>query len=120
MSHRILNNLLLKNRLLAFKKQKGCCYYCGLPMWLGNVVEFAGNYGIRENHAKRLQCTAEHLIARQDGGTDERNNIVAACSFCNSTRHKALRALSPKEYQKKVKERLRHQKWHPRELHQIL
>jgi 5-methylcytosine-specific restriction endonuclease McrA len=32
-------------------------------------------------------CTAEHLVARMDGGRDTRDNIVAACRRCNAARH---------------------------------
>ena len=109
-----------KNRLLAFKRQKGRSYYCGTPMWLENSDEFAVCYGITEKQAKRFRCTAEHLIARKDGGTNAMQNIVAACSFCNLTRHRASNALSPKKYRKRVVDRLRCQKWHPREFHHML
>jgi hypothetical protein len=120
MSYRIFN-LLRKNRLLAFKKQEGRCYYCHAPMWLGKHEEYIAKYGIKESQAKHYQCTAEHLIARQDGGTDDRENIVAACYFCNSTRHHhPLNALSPVKYRKKVLQCLRSQKWHPKEcLHML-
>jgi hypothetical protein len=120
MSHYIFNYRLRKNRLLAFKKQKGRCYYCGVPMWLGNSEEFTGNYGIRESQAKRFQCTAEHLLARQDGGTDDRENIVAACLYCNSTRHYASEALPHNEYREHVASLVQSQKWHPMECHHML
>ena len=115
-----MSQIIPKNRLRAFSKQKGRCYYCKVPMWIGKPDEFASTYGIRENQVKRFQCTAEHLLARQDGGTDERKNIVAACTFCNSTRHRASKALSHVGYQKKVLRRVRRQKWHPREFHHML
>jgi len=115
-----MSQVIPKNRLLAFERQKGRCYYCDVPMWYEKLPEFAGNYGIRESQAKRFQCTAEHLLARQDGGTDERKNIVAACYFCNSTRHRPSKALSPVEYRKKVLRRVRRQKWHPMEYHHML
>ena len=111
---------LLRYRQQAFKKQKGRCYYCGVPMWLGNIDEFAGNFGMKESDIKRFQCTAEHLIARQDGGTDDRGNIVAACLYCNSTRHQASEALPSNEYRKYVMRLIRRQEWHPMEFHRML
>jgi hypothetical protein len=68
-----------KIRLVAFEKQMGCCYYCCMPMWFAEPELFASNHGITENQAKQLQCTAEHLTTRQDGGTNVSENIVAAC-----------------------------------------
>ena len=111
---------LKKYRRQAFKKQKGRCFYCRKPMWLGGAEEFAKSHNISLKQAKRFQCTAEHLIARQDGGTDDSENIVAACYFCNSTRHKSPRPLSPIEFGKKVLSRLRCQKWHQMEFQNML
>jgi 5-methylcytosine-specific restriction endonuclease McrA len=111
---------LLRYRQQAFKRQKGRCYYCGVPMWSGRADEFAGNYGIRESQVKHFRCTAEHLIARQDGGTDDRENIVAACLYCNLTRHQVLEALPPNEYRKHVLSLVQRQKWHPIECHHML
>jgi hypothetical protein len=58
---------LQKHRQSAFIAQQGRCIYCGCNM---------GNHP-----------TAEHLQARQDGGTDRRDNIAAACWRCNYRRH---------------------------------
>ena len=111
---------LKRYRRQAFKRQKGSCFYCGMPMWLKNAEVFARNHNISLKQTKRFQCTAEHLIARKDGGTDNPENIVAACNFCNSTRHKSPSPLSPIEYGKKVLNRLRCQKWHPMEFQHML
>ncbi|WP_254782667.1 HNH endonuclease, partial [Lysobacter sp. yr284] len=32
------------------------------------------------------RCTAEHLIARHEGGRNRRENIAAACWLCNQRR----------------------------------
>jgi 5-methylcytosine-specific restriction endonuclease McrA len=56
-------------------------------MWQEGKKKFAEKYGISELAATRFQCTAEHLKARSDGGSNDTNNIVAACYFCNHTRH---------------------------------
>lgn len=54
-------------RRAACRDQGGLCFYCLLPM--------------------RGDVTAEHLQARQKGGKDSRENVVAAHSRCNSQRH---------------------------------
>lgn len=55
-------------RRSACAAQGGLCFYCLQRM--GNDV------------------TAEHLVARMDGGNDVPGNIVAACEECNAARHK--------------------------------
>jgi hypothetical protein len=63
--------------------------------------------------AKRfLLCTAEHLIAKSEGGTDTASNIAAACMFCNQARHKAKHPLSPEDYRNHVQRRIRRGRWH--------
>lgn len=54
-------------RRRACAAQGGLCFYCLQRM--GRDV------------------TAEHLVARMDGGRDTRANIVAACRQCNASRH---------------------------------
>jgi 5-methylcytosine-specific restriction endonuclease McrA len=54
-------------RRCACKAQGGQCFYCNQPM--GRNV------------------TAEHLVARMDGGGDTPGNIAAACRHCNAGRH---------------------------------
>lgn len=39
--------------------------------------------------------TAEHLVARMDGGKDARGNIAAACRCCNAGRHTLFPAGAP-------------------------
>ena len=50
-------------RTSAFHAQFGRCYYCGLPMWLAAPSEL----GLKPSKARAFQCTAEHLVAQQDG-----------------------------------------------------
>ncbi len=101
-----------KNRSKAFKKQSGRCYYCGCHMWQLDVKAFATKYSISVRSAKKLQCTAEHLVAQQDGGSNKQKNIVAACIFCNQTRHKAKKPLDPPSYKTRIQRRLKKGKWH--------
>ena len=111
---------LSKPRNAAFVRQGGKCFYCGAPIWLNQPDVFASRYGITKRLAARLQCTGEHLLARQDGGNGSQQNIVAACRFCNQNRHQRKMPPSPDVYQVLVQRRIRRRKWHPREIHRLL
>jgi 5-methylcytosine-specific restriction endonuclease McrA len=100
-------------RSLAFQSQSGRCYYCNLPMWQDHPEQFALRFGITLSQSKQFQCTAEHLLARQDGGPTSWSNIVAACLFCNQKRHQRKIALNPVKHKERVKKRISIQKWHP-------
>ena len=93
---------LHRSRQIAFNRQCGKCYYCGISMWLDG-----------SGHSPRLQCTAEHLKARAEGGSDRPENIVAACAHCNQTRHKRKRPPEPSSYREEVRRRVRRGGWHP-------
>jgi hypothetical protein len=109
-----------KKRLAAFDKQLGQCYYCRHPMWLTNRKEFANKYNISELEADRFRCTAEHLLARCDGGKDDSKNIVAACYFCNNSRHRKKVPLEPDNYKLYVIRRLKKRKWHPKKMRRLM
>jgi 5-methylcytosine-specific restriction endonuclease McrA len=89
-------------------------------MWLSDPAEFAARHRIPETLAVRLRCTGEHLVAWQDGGGSSQSNIVAACSFCNRTRHRRSSAPSPDAYRQDVQRRLRRGKWHPLEIQRLV
>lgn len=72
-------------RSRSFHFQEGRCYYCDAPMWFPTP----GELSLRSRASHAYQCTAEHLLARQDGGKDVASNVVAACDLCNLRRHKA-------------------------------
>jgi len=93
---------LLRQRLHAATHQGHRCFYCGLPMWLDDPQSFAAKHGLSLRQAIHLQCTAEHLQARSEGGDNRRQNIVAACRYCNSHRHKARQPLAPRELRARV------------------
>lgn len=95
-------NRLTRSRQLAFDRQGGKCYYCGLRMWLG------GPCG-----PSSLRCTAEHLVARSEGGGAGTSNIVAACWHCNRTRHKRKRPPEPERYRADVRRRVERGAWLP-------
>ncbi len=60
----------------------------------------------------KLRCTAEHLVAQCDGGTNAAANIVAACARCNHTRHKRQRPPEPAAYRADVRQRVARGSWH--------
>jgi len=107
-------NTLSKSRHAAFKRQGGLCYYCGFPIWLEQPTVFVEKYGISKKDSARFQCTAEHLVARQDGGADSRDNIVAACRFCNNGRHRISSPPTPAKFRQYVGRRVHAGKWHPK------
>jgi len=81
-------------------------------MWRNDQAAFADRYKLSKKRARLFRATAEHLVARRDGGSDRLQNIVAACWFCNSRRHYARDPLSPNEYAIKVRAQLAKGKWH--------
>jgi len=99
-------------RSIAHFRQAGRCYYCNLPMWTDNPQRFAAKYQITLKQAKPFQCTAEHLQARQDGGSNTQPNIVAACLHCNQKRHKRKIPPSPDDYKTFIDKRIKAQRWH--------
>lgn len=100
-------------RVCAFHYQGGRCYYCDAPMWQSNPEQFAKTFQISQAQARRFQCTAEHLRARQDAGPNTRNNIVAACRYCNETRHRRRNNDCAATYKQFVRRRLSRRQWHP-------
>ena len=81
-------------------------------MWRDSIEHFARLHGITLGQARQFQCTAEHLLARQDGGGDGRSNIVAACLVCNQRRHKRKLVPEPEVYRVLVQKRLSQGRWH--------
>lgn len=102
-----------KYRQVAFIDQRGLCYYCDRPMWLSAPEIFAAEQGVSTPRTRFAQATAEHIVARQDGGSDARGNIAAACLACNCTRHRAKRPLCAEAYKRRVRERVRRGAWFP-------
>ncbi len=100
-----------KIRNQKYAEQGRRCFYCDQPMWSGSSKHFQLVHSISEHHARWFECTAEHLLAASKGGAISATNIVAACKFCNKTRHKCKQPLSPKNYKKKVLNRLALGSW---------
>lgn len=93
-----MSNMIQSRREQASRLQDGKCWYCLCEMESGPVQSSS-------------QCTAEHLVPRSEGGSDKAENIVAACRFCNTTRHKRKRALSATQFKQMVRQRIANGKW---------
>jgi len=111
------SNRIQSLRRQAHERQAGRCYYCGVRMWLASPEELPGVPTIAA--ANKLRCTAEHLVARAEGGRDTLENIAAACAHCNHTRHKRKRPPEPAAYQTEVNRRMRRGGWHHRWVHEL-
>lgn len=105
-------DILKRNRALAFLRQHGRCIYCHKQMWLSGLADFAVEHKITVKQARHLQCTAEHLRARRDGGGNTSVNIAAACLFCNLRRHKRKSELTPEQFEVHVRTRMARGGWH--------
>ena len=100
----------IRNRQL--RAQGGQCYYCEQPVWLQDINGFCAAYDLNKDQARLLKCTAEHLIARRDGGLDTDVNIVAACHYCNQARHGGEEALEWRDFLLFVRKELTAGRWH--------
>jgi hypothetical protein len=107
-----MSTALARYRTAAFIRQFGFCHYCGFAMWMDDLAEFCACYRLTPAHARRMCCTAEHLVARRDGGRDSAANIVAACLHCNRTRHRPKNVLDPLRYRQRVCARVQMGRWH--------
>ncbi|MDQ1919254.1 HNH endonuclease [Massilia pseudoviolaceinigra] len=99
-------------RARAFRIQAGHCCYCGWPMWLDNPSAFAARYNLSRREAAWFQRTAEHCIAKCEGGTNRAENIRAACRFCNQRRHRRATVPDAKAYACLVRNRMLKGGWH--------
>lgn len=98
-------------------RQNGRCFYCGLPaVPAANLSHFARRNGLNLAQATALQCTAEHLHARCDGGEDAPLNIAAACATCNHRRHRMRPAPEPDRYRAIVQQQMANGVWHKHSL----
>lgn len=100
-------------RTTAFVRQNGLCFYCNLPMWLNDPTAFIAQFGYTMAQARIFQCTAEHLLPRSAGGQNCMSNIVAACLYCNTRRHRRRsHARTPEGHRSHVQNRMRVRRWH--------
>ena len=70
---------------------------------------FSDKHKLTEKKASKMQCTAEHLIQRCQGGKSNKVNIAAACVYCNLNRPNLL---EPSKYKKFVQIELVSGRWH--------
>ncbi|WP_424973218.1 HNH endonuclease [Dinoroseobacter sp. S76] len=104
-------NPIVKIRKAKMRAQKGRCFYCRLPMWDKNNKSPHWPTERFDPLPKELQCTAEHLLAKSEGGRDEPRNIVAACRFCNEARHRCKTPKSPSDHRAHVRKRMAKGRW---------
>lgn len=99
---------LRRTKMLA---QGGRCYYCGLLMWNEALDHRLLTTCRSSRQPNILRCTAEHLLPRSEGGANTDENIVAACLFCNNSRHRRKKALSPEAHRAHVQQRMAAGRW---------
>lgn len=104
---------LIRHREHAFQRQSGQCFYCRCQMWNGKDSKgFCERYSLTPGQARALRCTAEHIVAKCDGGKDNAENIAAACERCNYGRHARKKPKTPSEFAAHVGRRIRALRWH--------
>ena len=103
-------SILPKRRDLAFRFQGGRCYYCGCTMLQLKGADLSDAPRYAKPDRLRL-CTAEHLRAQVDGGTHARRNLVAACWYCNSSRHARYGGIDAVEYRAVVRQQVKAGIW---------
>ena len=101
---------LAKRRDSAFRAQNGDCYYCGCAMLKRQLSEFTAADSAQRVDRMRV-CTAEHLRARMNGGTNARKNLVAACWYCNTARHSRYGGQEPRDYRAIVRQQVKAGAW---------
>ncbi|MCE2723588.1 MAG: HNH endonuclease [bacterium] len=107
---------LLAARSIAWLSQHRRCFYCQLLTWLGDPQDFCQATGLTPKQARPLQCTAEHLEPKSNGGSNNPSNIVAACRYCNQLRHRYKRVPSPEAHKTKIRSQVARGKWHSKAL----
>src|SRR6187551_1045811 len=100
-------NRLQKLRNEAAEAQHWLCFYCALPMGgEGSPWQMA-----LEPLGKAFAASAEHLVARCEGGRDTRGNIAAAHARCNHRRHRRRRVMTPERFAAFVQRRIGSGRW---------
>lgn len=100
---------LVKLRRAKMLAQGEKCFYCDQRMW--DTALCATDSTPKSRRSKALQCTAEHLCARSEGGSNKPENIVAAYHYCNTTRHKCKKPRSPEDHCAHVRRRISQGRW---------
>lgn len=105
-------NRIAKLRVRAYVAQNGRCIYCQAEMWIDTPDTFVRRFGLTQRLAESLRCTAEHLVARSDGGADTVANVAAACWVCNFRRHAKHGGIPPDSYLAVVRKQVARGCWH--------
>ncbi|MFS2176750.1 HNH endonuclease [Rhizobium pisi] len=82
-------------------------------MWETDPKSFSARFGLTDCATLHFRCTAEHLEARCDGGLNTKENVVAACRYCNGNRHKRKRPKDAVSYMELVRSRMKQGRWLP-------
>jgi len=81
-------------------------------MWNGiSLRAFAAATCTTKRQARERRCTAEHLQAKCEGGTNSSENIAAACGYCNQQRHRFPIPPDPKAYFEYVQQKVLAGRW---------
>lgn len=59
-----------------------------------------------------IRCVADHIRPQSRGGSDEMDNLCAACSFCNGCKYAKIDGLDPATNQRVALFNPRQQAWH--------
>ena len=97
-------------------EQQERCFYCGHLTWSSFPDQFAARHGMSRRAANHFRQTAEHLKACCEGGRAVPSNIVMACLYCNSRRHRRQSPMEPMAFKAKIKELLGQGRWHGRQV----
>ena len=103
---------LSRLRESSLQRQRGRCFYCNVLLAPAKSEAFAKRFNLSPDQVRPLQCTAEHLKPRKDGGKDKRGNIVAACRKCNESRHSHGKDLPPDKHKAQISKQIAQKKWH--------
>ena len=85
-------------------------------MWvreLETIEHFMARTKRTKKETQLLRVTAEHLEAACDGGTDAKENIVAACITCNRGRHQRKVPKTASDHYQFVSSRISQGRWFP-------
>ena len=59
-----------------------------------------------------MKCTTDHITPKSRGGSDELDNLCAACVFCNGRKYAKIEGVDPETMQKVQLFHPRQQQWH--------
>ena len=71
-----------KLRAALWERQSGICFYCRTPQ--ATIAAIFGNSWMEHN---QWALQVEHVIAKSKGGSNDAENLVLACPFCNRAKN---------------------------------